>query len=184
MYLRGKKVTLRSLEHEDIDMLREMTNDPWYESMIVGWAYPISKANQEEWFVHYKPSDKLLRYIIETEDFGGIGMITLRDIDWKNGSAFVAIAIAKKEARSKGFASDAYMTLFRYAFDELRLNRIDGTVLGYNAASVRSIEKVGFKVEGVKRQAVYKLGQYFDLTIVGILRDDYYSLVESTKYWD
>ena len=45
MELRGKKVVLRAVEEEDLEMLRELTNDPDYEKMIVGWSFPISKKD-------------------------------------------------------------------------------------------------------------------------------------------
>lgn len=174
MNLKGKKVLLRSIENEDIEILRELINDPWYESMIVGWAFPISKRDQEEWFKNYKISDKQLRLIIETEEDGMVGMTGLMEIDWKNGVAQAGgMRIAKKDLRTKGIATDAYMTLFKYAFEELRLNRIEGSVLTYNIASIKTTQKVGFKQEGIKREAIYKNGEYHDVISLGILKKDY-----------
>ena len=48
MKLVGKKVTLRAVEQEDLEMLRELTNDPDFERMAVGWSFPISKAQQAD----------------------------------------------------------------------------------------------------------------------------------------
>lgn len=185
MFLRGKKVLLRSVEKEDIEMLRELSNDPEFEKMIVGWSYPISKKDQLNWYENYKADDKTLRFIIETEQDGAIGMTGLLNIDWKNGVADAGgMRVAKKELRCKGIATDAYMTLFRYAFDELRLNRINGSVISYNTISQHVTEKVGFKKEGVLRQAVFKNGKYEDVIILGILKDDYKNVIESTNYWE
>ena len=50
MNLVGKKVVLRAVEREDLDMLRELTNSSDFEKMIVGWSFPISKQDQEKWF--------------------------------------------------------------------------------------------------------------------------------------
>lgn len=76
------------------------------------------------------------------------------------------------------------MTLMRYAFNELRLNRINVGVLEYNAASLRVCEKVGFKVEGVKRKAIYKGGKFHDLVMLGCLKSDYEELIASNHYWE
>ncbi len=185
MNLIGKKVILRPIEEEDLEMLRELTNDPDFEKMIVGWSFPISKREQLEWFSNIKNDLSRLRYTIETKEDGAVGMIGLRDIDWKNGSAYgLGMRIAKKEIRTHGLATDAWMTLLRYAFYELRLNRINGSALAYNKASLRVCEKVGFKIEGTQRQAVYKNGEYIDVILVGCVKSDYETLIASNHYWE
>lgn len=174
MELYGKKVILRAIEEEDLEMFRELTNSPDFEKMIVGWSFPVSKKDQIEWFQNCRNDLAKLRFTIVTKEDGAVGMIGLRDIDWKNGSASgLGMRIARKEIRTRGLATDAWMTLMKYAFDELRLNRIDGSALAYNKASLRVCEKVGFKVEGTKRQAVYKDGKFVDLIIMGCLKSDY-----------
>lgn len=185
MNLQGKKVVLRAVEEEDIEMLRELTNSADFEKMIVGWAFPVSKKQQADWFLSLKNDLNRLRYTIVTEEDGPVGMIGLRDIDWKNGTATgLGMRIAKKEIRTRGLATDAWMTLMRYAFEELRLNRINGSALAYNKASLRVCEKVGFKIEGTKRQAVYKNGEFHDEVMMGCLKSDYYTLIEENHYWD
>ena len=185
MELKGKKVLLRAVEESDLEMLRTLTNDPEFEKMVVGWSFPVSKRDQVEWFASCHNDAKRLRYTIVTEEDGPVGMIGLCDIDWKNGVASgLGMRIARKEIRTHGLATDAWMTLMRYAFKELRLNRINGSALAYNAASLRVCEKVGFKVEGIQRQAVFKNGQYNDVVMMGCLKNDYERLVAENHYWD
>lgn len=186
MNLKGKKTVLRAIEEEDIEMFRELANDWDYEKMIVGWALPISKADQKKWFDTAKNSlHTQIRYIIETEADGAVGMIGLKDFDWKNGSASgLGMRIAKKELRTKGIATDAWMTLLRYAFEELRLNRVNGSALDYNKISLRVCEKVGFQVEGTMRQAVYKNGSFHNVIMMGVIKEDYYRLIKENHYWE
>ena len=185
MNLYGKKVMLRAVEEEDIEMVRQLTNSPDYEKMIVGWSLPISRKEQQEWFQSYRNTKEIIRYTIETELDGAVGMIGLHEFDWKNGSASgIGMRIAKKDIRTKGLATDAWMTLLRYSFDELRLNRVNGSALSYNAASLRVCEKVGFKQEGIKRKAIYKNGKFHDLIMLGVLKEEYYELIEKNHYWE
>ena len=86
--------------------------------------------------------------------------------------------------RKRGLATDAWMTLLRYAFEELRLNRVNASVLVFNKASLRACEKAGFKVEGQRRQAFYKNGEYIDAVMLGCLRSDYEELISENHYWD
>lgn len=185
MDLYGKKVVLRAVEEEDLEMLRELTNSPDFEKMIVGWSFPVSKKDQAEWFMNCKNGLEKIQYTICTEQDGAVGLIGLKDIDWKNGVASgLGMRVAKKEIRTRGLATDAWMTLMKYAFTELRLNRINGSALAYNAASLRVCEKVGFKIEGTQRQAVYKNGEFIDVILMGCLKSDYEMLIAENHYWD
>lgn len=185
MELYGKKVILRAIEEEDIEMLRQLTNSPDFEKMVVGWSFPISKKEEEEWFVKCKNDLLCIRYIIETKADGAVGMIGLKNIDWKNGTADgLGMRIAKKELRTKGLATDAWMTLMRYAFYELRLNRINGAALEYNEISLHICQKVGFKIEGTQRNAVYKNGQFVNLIMLGCLKSDYEEIIKINHYWE
>lgn len=185
MILKGKIVTLRPIESEDLSFLQQLTNDPELEHLIVGWSLPVSMKDQQQWFQNFRNTDKFIRYIIETEIDGVVGLTGLRDIDWKNGSAKGGgIRLLKKEIRSKGVATDAYMTMLRYAFEELRLHRVGTGALDYNSASLRFMEKCGFKREGVVRDAVFKNGAYHDEVILGCLKSDYEKIIEETDYWN
>ena len=185
MLIRGKIVTLRPIELEDIEKMREQANDPWFESMVVGWSFPRSKKEQEEWYSRYHVSSDAVRVIIDTDFQSSVGLTGLLNIDWKNGTADTAgMRIFSSDFRGRGIGTDAYMALIRYAFDELRLNRINGCILVHNTASIRTMTKAGFVQEGLRRQAVYKNGKYIDLLLLGITKADYYENLQKNPYWE
>ena len=184
MNIYGKKVILRAIEKKDCEMIREMFNSPEIENLVVGWAFPLSEYTQERWFdVHHNEPNNL-RFIIETKEDGPLGIATLTDIDWKNRRATHGIKLAKKENRSKGIGTDTVMAIMRYAFDELGLMRLDGSWFEENIASKNMYTKCGWVVEGVRRKYIYKNGQWRDLSIVGILAEDYYRLITNNNYWN
>ena len=185
MELVGKKVRLIAMEAEHVEMLRELANDPEFEKMVVGWSFPISRTDQAKWFEGCKNDLSAIRYVISTAEDGPVGSIGLRNIDWKNGTAEGGgMRIAKKEIRTRGLATDAWMTLMRYCFEELRLNRVVGSALVYNKASQKVCERVGFKQEGLMRQAVYKNGRFHDVILYACLRSDYEELTAANHYWE
>ena len=122
--------------------------------------------------------------MIETKEDGAIGIATLTDIDWKNRRATHGIKLLKEKNRTKGVGTDTVMAIMRYAFDELGLHRLDGCWFDTNVASKGLYKKCGWVEEGVKRQFVYKQGEFRDLTIVGILANEYRSLIEKNHYWE
>lgn len=183
MNIKGRIVTLRAMELEDQEILREMVNDPEIEKMVGGYSYPISKDQQLKWFNLNVNNQNNLRLIIETEEDGVIGFANIINIDWKNRSAFHGIKIANKGFRSKGIGTDTVMAIMRYAFEELQLNRLESSIVKYNEPSRRLYDKCGWAVEGIKRKSLFKINEYHDELIVGILREDYLELVENNNYW-
>ncbi len=173
MLLKGNIVVLRPIETEDLEFMRNFINDPQIEACIVGWAFPLSRKDQQEWYAQFSNSAKALRYIIETQEGERVGLTGLRDIDWKNGSASSAGIRVIASHRGKGIAGDAYRTMLRYAFRELRLHRVSASALSINAASIRFMTKVGFRQEGVVRECTFKDGCYHDKIIFGCLASDY-----------
>lgn len=184
MNIKGKIVTLRAVELEDMELLRGMLNDPEMEKAVVGWSFPVSKYSQQKWYESAIGNQKNQRYVIETNEDGAVGIATLYDIDWKNRRATHGIKLANKERRTKGIGTDTIMAIMRYAFDELGLHRLDGSWFDDNIASKGVYTKCGWTVEGVKREYVYKGGEYKDLSIVGILAADYYALIKRNHYWE
>ncbi len=184
MNIKGRFVTLRAIDREDLELMREMLNDPEIESLVIGWAFPVSKYQQEKWYENNISNNNSLRFIIETPEDGAVGLATLTNIDWKNRRATHGIKLANKKNRTKGVGTDTVMAIMRYAFDELQLNRLDGSWFETNIGSQKLYTKCGWKVEGKYRQYVYKNGQYRDLVIVGVLREEYKELVKENNYWE
>lgn len=181
MNIYGKKVYLRAMEMEDMEMYREMTNDPETEKLVGGWSFPVSQKEQAAWYERAVVDKNNLRFTIviqETQE--AIGMLNLVDIDWKNGSAFHGIRL--KSGKGKGYGTDAVMTLMKYAFEELRLVRLDGSFIEYNYPSQKLYEKCGWVIEGTKKKAYYKEGKHYDLLVAGIIDEQYYKIKEKLGY--
>lgn len=184
MNIKGKIVTLRAMTQSDQQMICDLFNDPLVEDVVVGWAFPISIEQQNQWFQDNLSASNLNhRFVIETEEDGAVGIATLTDIDWKNRSAMHGIKLSGKKNRSKGIGTDTVMAIMRYAFDELGLHRLDGAWFDFNTASIRLYNKCGWRKEGVRRECIYKRGQWRDLTLVGILESDYRELINTNHYW-
>lgn len=184
MNIKGKFVTLRAIEEEDLELMREMLNDPEIENLVIGWSFPVSKYQQKQWYENNINNSNNLRFIIETENDGAIGLATLTDIDWKNRRAYHGIKLANRTSRSKGVGTDVVMAIMRYAFNELQLNRLDGNWFENNIASANLYTKCGWKVEGKLRNCIYKNGEYRDLIVVGVLKEDYEEVLKRSNYWD
>jgi len=75
-------------------------------------------------------------------------------------SCYIVIGILK-EYRGKGVGSQLFNELERWA-SKHKLRRIELTVVTRNKAGLSLYKKMGFEIEGTKRDALFIDGQYLD----------------------
>lgn len=166
--------TLRAIEKEDIDLLLYLINAPEIEDMTVGWHFPLSRMDQEQWMSHFRNSEKSVKLMIELDNSKTIGMVMLENIDWKNRTACFGCKMgAPLKDRIKGDMLDAVRGMLRYAFYELGLNCIHGTILENNKFSRKLCQRAGFVEEGVLRNRIYKNGEYRNLISVSVMKKEF-----------
>jgi len=66
------------------------------------------------------------------------------------------------ECQGRGLMTEALGAVVRYAFGELRLHRLEASVIPSNERSVRVLERAGFVVEGYARKYLFINGQLRD----------------------
>ncbi|WP_413381736.1 GNAT family N-acetyltransferase [Alkalihalobacillus sp. 1P02AB] len=102
-----------------------------------------------------------------------IGDLAIVDIDKDNYSAAFRIALHHPDFKNKGLGTEGVQLLMQYAFEELKLNRLQLEVFSHNKAAIKSYLKAGFKLEGTLKQALYYHGVYSDMLILAILFEEY-----------
>ena len=165
--------------------MHKWANDPeiWY--LLASWHFPISEKDHQKWYEGLSAGSPDQRFAIETPDLGLIGTANLVNINWKDRNAFHGMMLGGKDIRGKGYGTDTIMTIMRYAFEELGLERLDGSMIEYNEASlVVYLRKCGWKEEGRQRNWYFRKNRYWDKIIVGVTRLDYSNLIAENKYWE
>ncbi len=185
MNIKGKLITLRAIEREDLAVLHKWANDPEINSLLGAWHFPSSLNDQQKWFETLNLNSLNQRYAIDVPELGIIGTANLVDINWKDKNAFHGIMIGNTQARGKGYAADTIMTIMRYAFEELGLNRLDGSMIASNEGSIGVyIKKCGWVLEGTKKEWYFRNNKYWDKHVVGITRGQYFELIKKNNYWN
>lgn len=185
MNIQGNKVTLRAIENSDLGTLHRWANDPATQDIIGNIHFPSSRDYQTKWLSNIQGDELNQRLAIETEEDGLIGISSIMHIDWRNNHAWHGIVLGDKEIRGKGYGVDTVMATMRYAFDEMHLERLDGSIIEYNTVSYSLYcNKLGWVEEGRRRNYYFRKGRYWDQIVVGITKEDYYNLIEKTNYWN
>lgn len=128
---------------------------------------------QIKWIVS-RPSNEY-NFIIELKNGIPIGMLSLVGINVINRHAETARFLIGDEDSAKGIpaAVEAMKMIYSFAFDDLKLIRLHGTVASGNALMVKWQKYLGMKEEGRMRNHYFVNSMWQDAIILGLLVDEY-----------
>jgi len=168
----GTLVYLRPLARSDARALLPWINNPEVTRTLL--VHRPMNLEGEEKLLGQRTSDEgmVSLGIVEKSSDRLVGATSLQQIDTRSRHAQFGILIGDSADWGKGFATEATRLLVGYGFETLNLHRVWLHVTADNAAGIRVYEKVGFRHEGVLREALFTGGRYVDLVTMGILRSD------------
>ena len=155
-------ISLRALRQKDTSALSLLANNKnvWINLRDL-FPHPYSLADAKKFIsaaMKEKPSLTLaIEY--EGEACGVIGLVAQTDVYKK--SAEIGYWIGEPYW-GRGIATIAVRLMTAYGFGRLGLARIYAGVFEYNVASMRVLEKNGYKKEGVFEKAVLKNDRLWD----------------------
>ena len=185
--LKGEKVLLRPIKRTDISLFLKWINDPEVNQYLALYL-PITKMAEEKWIEERganKPGNDVV-FAIETINYGSdqvIGSIGLHQLNLKDREGTLGIAIGEKDYWGQSYGTEAVRLIVCYAFEQMNLHRISSSVFSFNKRSLNMHKKVGFIQEGLRRKAIFKNGQYWDMIEFGMLESEWKS-IETEKLDD
>ncbi len=148
---------LRKLNASDVENLFELESDP----EVVRYANPGGKTTPYE-EVSDRLLPRLLSYYDKYDDYGFyaavekgtgrfVGWFFLRPVpvDGRLPNSFEEVELGyrlKRDEWGKGYATEGSRALLEKGFSELGTKRVVADVIAENVASIRVLEKVGFKL--------------------------------------
>ena len=186
-----KSLIIRPSRWEDIGLFYE-----WETKPEVTEFFSIRDGQTEEdvvrKYIKDDPAARQFTILLKKEATGGvegtaaggpaagaenaepIGRIVLADIEegWK--AELWRIYIADTKLRGRGLGKEAMQATMAYCFDQLKMERLYLDHYTGNPAAYL-YQSLGFKYEGVLRKNCRKNGVLYDVHLMSMLRDEYYS---------
>lgn len=172
VFLRGKKVILRPPRKEDAPTYQRWVCDPEVRQFILAFR-PMSIRAEEEWIDGLDKRNNDIVLAIDTLEGQHIGNMALHEISWKDRVATTGAILGEKEFWGKGYGTDAKMILLDYAFNTLNLRKIKSAVYAFNKRSLQYSLHCGYKIEGRRRQEMFKNGRYHDIIDLGLFKKEW-----------
>lgn len=171
----GQGVLLRALTQADAETLRGFVNDPEVMQHSNSYA-PVHQGQQARWMDSALSQSGASWFGIcdaQADGFPLIGTCCLVDFDPVVRSVELRIRLGHRPSWGRKLGQEACQLLLRYGFEERNLERIWLRVFSSNARAIGLYEKLGFRTEGVLRRAAYLRGQWQDVHLMALLRDEW-----------
>jgi RimJ/RimL family protein N-acetyltransferase len=171
MILKTERLSLRPLEAGDAPSIHLMMSDV---EVMAFWDSPVvdDPAATEEIIgrqLDEMARDKARYWAMELGSSGAVlGLCDLSEIDRRHNRADVGFMVARRYWGA-GYTYEAMHAVIGHAAQALRLRRLQARTHLGNARSMRLLDRLGFRREGLLRGYVERDGERRDCVLYGLL---------------
>lgn len=166
-----EKYTLRTWEPEDAASLAEqMNNSKIHDNLRDGLPYPYLLENAQA-IIHaigQKEGIHDFCICVDGKAIGNIGFMPESNVQRFNAEVGYLIGEAYW---NQGIVSEALKDAIDYYFAQTPIVRVFAFVFETNLASMRVLEKAGFRKIGIMQQSIYKNNRFLDAHYYELISD-------------
>lgn len=174
---------LRLAQAEDAEEYYQQNFNPLDAEVarLTGCKTEFTHDEVVNFFLQCVESNARYNFLIIAPDGRIIGESVINEIDFETRSANYRIGIFHSNERGKGIGSWAVKMTRDFAFEKLKLHRLELDVFSFNTRAEKAYLTAGFKCEGVLRDAVWDGKEYADDILMAILEDEWREIREACK---
>ena len=170
----GRRVTLRPMVASDADDVWADLHDAEGIRMT-GTHMTFGRDQIDSWCAtRAEQAHRLDLAVIDRESGVWAGEVVVNDWDGDNRSCGFRISLGPT-GRNRGLGREATMLIVDHVFDVINdppVNRLSLEVYEFNQRAMAMYERVGFRREGVLRQALRWGETFHDAVVMSIVRSD------------
>lgn len=140
---------------------------------LTGCKEAFSKEEVVSFFLKSIEEDDRYFFLIIAPNGEIIGESVINEIDWDLRSANFRIGIFHQAERGKGIGTWVTEITRDFAFENLKLHRLELDVYSFNPRAEKVYLKAGFRREGVLRDTIMNGGEYADDILMSMLEDEW-----------
>jgi RimJ/RimL family protein N-acetyltransferase len=174
--LESTRLILRTFEERDIRTFSAYRSDPEV-ARYQGWEAPYSLEQAAQFVADMRtriPGDPGQWYQLALELKGSKAMIGDCAFHLANNGLQAEIGMTLAPAyQGQGYGREAVGCLLDTLFSQLKLHRVYANVDPQNKASIRMLDKLGFRFEGHFLQSMWLKGEWVDEDWYALLREEW-----------
>lgn len=169
-----KRLALRKIQISDATALFNVWSDPAVAAFmnISAFIHESQAIEMINLLNELAETNQAIRYtLFDLKSKDIIGSCGFNAIDTENARVEIGYDIAKAHW-GNGYAPESIQALIDEAFENLAINRIEAKVEPANINSIKVLQKLGFTFEGTLRQYEKVKGNFVDMHIYSLLKND------------
>ncbi|MFH9858376.1 GNAT family N-acetyltransferase [Streptomyces sp. NPDC017202] len=179
--LTGETTVLRPFTEADAETMWEIIRDP----EVVRFTFPangeLTLERLRSWYATRSAQPDRLDLAVTDRATGElVGEVVLHEYDAHTRTCTFRTLIGPR-GRGRGLGTEATRLIVGHGFGHLGLHRIQLELYGDNARARRVYEKVGFVVEGVRREAAPRDGGWVDEVLMALLDREWAALTATAR---
>jgi len=170
--LQGERVILRSVEREDLKRLHELSGNLDLVLLGDGEWDPQPLAAREKRYDNRVVEEDKAWFVIEVAGTV-IGDLNLHHRDRRSGVSAFGIGISDRAYLGQGYGREAIGLMLDWAFHIQNYQKIWLDTWATNQRAIRCYQALGFVAEGRQRRQLFVNGEYIDVIMMGLLREEW-----------
>ena len=168
------RLILRPYKLEDADDLVDGLNNLNVSKWMAFVPFPYTKQDAVNYITSSIEKSAYNFAIVLKSENKVIGATQISNVSKVHGTAGGGIWINEKY-QGHGYGTEAWGARIKYAFNELKLRRLENGYFKNNIPSWKMQEKFGYKNEGIRRKRFISMatGNIEDEYITGLLREEW-----------
>lgn len=177
--LEGPQVKLTALHFDNIRAHFRWRNDPSLSH--VASDQPFQPESYRSFADRFDarlrhPAPGVHEFEIHRTDSTIIGYAFIECSTTHSHEASIGLVIGDTDARSHGYGHEALALLIDHAFKTLHLHHLSAEAFAFNTAWQALLNKANFQQETVRRDFLFRDGQYWDTMTYGLLASEYFGI--------
>ena len=173
--LAGERTVLRELDNADATDLFAFRSDPEVQRYNSAPMQNLAEASAliDDLRAEYAAHHGVHWAVTVRGDSHVLGLMGL--VAWEKHHSRAEIGYdLRRDHWGRGLATDAVRAILTFGFTRLNLQRVEAQTIVDNHASVRLLRRLGFHLEGVRREYSWEEdGTFHDGAIYGLLRHEF-----------
>lgn len=159
-------LTFKKATESDVYLICDIRNK--YAKEYLHDSRTFTYEQSLKWFKENNPN----YYIILNKNIA-IGYFRISNHSIINKNLYIGADIHPLYC-NKGLGYKSYILFLDYIFTKYDLHKVSLEVLETNEKALNLYKKIGFKIEGIRREEVYKNNKYINSILMSLLKTEYY----------
>lgn len=175
--LTTERLILRELRLDDAEAVFESWSDPEVQKYNAPTMEKVDEARDLIDYLLKRSAEKrgLIWGITKKDDNWVMGMCGYNSWNRYHRRADIGYDLAQRHW-GNSYGGEAVRAMLQFGFEKMNLNRVEAETIEDNFGSVKMLQKLGFKLEGIRRGYSWEDdGSFHNGAIYAILRDEFFA---------